>query len=697
MNNRKGFTLIELLVTITIIGIIMLIVLPAITNLQRENQKKKFDDYERAVLEAAKAYEDQYEEDLFGRYSEGCAYIDFGSLVEKKLLTTTKISGYECNYDTNGIIIRKVKGKSFYEVYLDCVKGSETKKLTNNSGYKSISRDYCDVGEDKTPPTLEIKCDSDTINGVQGDDFNETGIYYYSATNKGNKKIPELTVKASDSNSGLEKNQYVTYEWKIYNDKAETKQIFTEKNKTIFNTKDGAGSTSKKKVRIIETFKENNTTGKAIVDLYGENIVDRAGNKRKGERKTCTYFYDNVKPQMEIRITGNNSGREYSTTSGEWINEPITTTVTVTDQTENNIYSGIDPDSLTRGDNNETLTGGTETYIFTKEDANRKEDDTYTICDKVGNCTSQTVKIRVDTIYPTCKSRDGDPNWRNQNITINGDCVDQGNPAHYSGCVKNVYSQEYSAEQSIINATAGQACDNAGNCIICTQDQPVHIDKTRPNCTTDGESTDWATSRTIKFNCEDPISGGVRSNCTKTTYETITYTSTTKTTSKTWNIEDNAGNTRTCTKNNNVNVYMDNTDPNCSHSVSGENQAGKLVTISFTCKEPDGEIGSVVAAHYINGGFSNWPVNPGGDSYSNPFTISRQYVQGAYGFLCYNKAGVSCIYAPEIEESRCTSSCCGTHDCRPYRCHCSGGSCDTCYHQCPDTCTSGKCCGYHEK
>ena len=65
MKDIKGFTLIELLVAITIIGIIMLMVLPAITNLQRKNQEKKFDDYERTVLEAAKAYEDQYEEDLY--------------------------------------------------------------------------------------------------------------------------------------------------------------------------------------------------------------------------------------------------------------------------------------------------------------------------------------------------------------------------------------------------------------------------------------------------------------------------------------------------------------------------------------------------------------------------------------------------------------------------------------------------------
>ena len=482
MKNRKGFTLIELLVTITIIGIIMIMILPAITNLQRENQKKKFDDYERVVLEAAKAYEDQYEEDLFGRYSEGCAYIDFKNLVDKKLLSTTKISGYECNYDTNGIIIRKVKGKSFYEVYLDCVKGNETKKLTDNSGYNSISRDYCDIGEDKTPPSLEIKCDSDTINGVPGDDFNETGIYYYSSTNKGNKNIPELTVKASDSNSGLEKNQYVTYEWKIYNDKAETKQIFTEKNKTIFNTKDGAGSTSKKNVRIIEAFKENNTTGKAIIALYGENIVDRAGNKLEEERKTCTYFYDNKPPEMTITLTGA-SGRNYDINGTGWINEEVTTTVTVTDVTENGIYSGINPNSLTRNNGEENLSGGVNTYTFTRTDANRNEIDTYKVCDKVGNCTSKTVNIKVDTIYPTCKSRGGDTNWRTTNLTIYGDCVDQGDPSQYSDCRKNQYDNTYSNNISITNATAGQACDNAGNCVTCSEDQEVHIDKTPPKCT----------------------------------------------------------------------------------------------------------------------------------------------------------------------------------------------------------------------
>ena len=490
MKNRRGFTLIELLVTITIIGIIMIMTLPAIHNLQRENQKKKFDDYERAVLEAAKAYEDQYEEDLFGRSDTGCASINYVDLVNKKLLTTTKIAGYECNNDKNGIIIRKVKGTSYYEVYLTCNKGNNDKKnLTgNNDDYTDNRDNHCNTGEDHDPPILSIKCDGDNYNHAKiGDDGNR----YYRT-----ELLPELTVQASDNITGLEKNQYVTYEWKIYNAAENILNNIPnkiEKNKATFNTKDGAGSTAKKKVRIIEEFKRVNTTGKAVVDLSGDNIIDRAGNKLSLEadsaKETCQYFYDNTPPEMEIRITGNNTGREYSTTSGQWINEPITTTVKVTDKTKNNtnnIYSGIDMTSF----KNSNIGGAklsekdenTETHTYKLVDTNRKQDDTYTVCDKVGNCISQTVIIRVDTIYPVCKSKGGISNWINRNITIEGSCEDQGDPDHYSKCRKDTYSQVYSAEQSITNATAGEACDNAGNCVMCSEDQHVHIDKTKPAC-----------------------------------------------------------------------------------------------------------------------------------------------------------------------------------------------------------------------
>ena len=692
MKDRKGFTLIELLVAITIIGIIMIMTLPAIHNLQRENQEKKFDDYERTVLEAAKVYEDQYEEDLFGRSDTGCAHIDFNSLVQKKLLATTKISGYECKSSNNGIIIRKIKGTSYYEVYLTCDNGkpSGTKNLTGNTGdYNEIKEKHCNTGEDIDPPQLTIKCDGDNnARGVEDDNF-DGKIYYYSATNtEGDKRIPQLTVETSDDIAGLEKNEYVTYEWKMYPNKelAEENPDYTEKNKTTFNVKDGNRSIAKKNVRIIEQFKEKNKTGKAIVDIRGENIVDRIGNKLDPATslEQCYYYYDNAKPKMEIKITGNSTGREYSTNSDEWINEPITTTVTVTDKTPNDIYSGIKMNSF----KNSNISGAklsdkdenTGIHTYTLVDTNRKQTDEYTVCDKVGNCVSQKVIIRVDTTYPTCTSRDGDPNWRNTNITIYGDCKDNGNPAYYSDCVKKVYSQKYSDEQSITNATAGEACDNAGNCVTCSQDQPVHIDKTRPNCTTDGETTDWATTRTIKYNCDDPISGGVRSNCTQTTSETITYTSTTKTTSKTWNIRDNAGNPRTCTKNN-VEVYVDISPPICSYEVKNQKSPGNPATINFKCVDNDSGVGLFTP-------YAAW------------FSADAK----TYPYKCENRAHLLCETSVTIKVStcdKCPQSCCpsgyyisGNQCCTNSGGNAGGKDCQglgTCYTR---TCTSAKYCGY---
>ena len=674
MEIRKGFTLIELLVTITIIGIIMLIVLPAITNLQRENQKKKFDDYERAVLEAAKAYEDQYEEDLFGRYSEGCAYIDFGSLVEKKLLTTTKISGYECNYDTNGIIIRKVKGKSFYEVYLDCVKGNETKKLTNNSGYKSISRDYCDVGEDKTSPTLEIKCDSDTINGVPGDDFNETRIYYYSATNEGEKKLPELTVKVADANSGLEKNQYVTYEWKIYTERKDQElngnPNYTEKNRTTFNIKDGAGSTAKKKVRIVEEFKKEGSTGKAIVDLSGENIVDRAGNKLSLEvdtaTNTCTYYYDNVKPQMNITITGA-SGTNYNPKGNAWIKESITTTVTITDQTANNIYSGIKTDTFkSDADKVAKLSEEPPTHTYTKPDDNREHLDEYTICDKVGNCTTDTANIKVDTTPPVCgkTSTSASTPWINKNRTVTVDCSD-----NLSGCTQDTYSKTFGEGTTDIITIR----DNAGN----TTDCPVYtkVDKTKPSCTSSGGNDHWInTPLTITGTCNDELSG-----CAQPTYTNNYSSEISITNGYGGRACDVAGNCADCSKD--QDVHIDTTPPSCDFfEYKNQDTPGTNISMQVICLDDK----ALKRCGHDEVGYGPWNDNV------HLKMIHSTFMDGAGTMVrdVVDQAGNKGQCTIHISVSRCTSTCCGTHKCH---CDANGNNCS----RCANTCTKAECCGYH--
>ena len=55
MKNNKGFTLAELLVVIGIITLITIMVFPAISKMWSNNEKKKFESYEKMTAEFAEA------------------------------------------------------------------------------------------------------------------------------------------------------------------------------------------------------------------------------------------------------------------------------------------------------------------------------------------------------------------------------------------------------------------------------------------------------------------------------------------------------------------------------------------------------------------------------------------------------------------------------------------------------------------
>ena len=55
MKNNKGFTLTELLVVIGIITLITIMVFPAISKMWSNNEKKKFESYEKMTAEFAEA------------------------------------------------------------------------------------------------------------------------------------------------------------------------------------------------------------------------------------------------------------------------------------------------------------------------------------------------------------------------------------------------------------------------------------------------------------------------------------------------------------------------------------------------------------------------------------------------------------------------------------------------------------------
>ena len=55
MKNNKGFTLVELLVVISILTLLTIMVFPAISKMWANNEKKKFESYEKMTAEFAEA------------------------------------------------------------------------------------------------------------------------------------------------------------------------------------------------------------------------------------------------------------------------------------------------------------------------------------------------------------------------------------------------------------------------------------------------------------------------------------------------------------------------------------------------------------------------------------------------------------------------------------------------------------------
>ena len=90
MVRKNGFTLVELLVVIMIIGIVLGISIPAVVNLQKSQNAKKFDYFTTVVKEATDLYVEQYGKSF--DETENCFDIVYDSLVEENLIQESDIT-----------------------------------------------------------------------------------------------------------------------------------------------------------------------------------------------------------------------------------------------------------------------------------------------------------------------------------------------------------------------------------------------------------------------------------------------------------------------------------------------------------------------------------------------------------------------------------------------------------------------------
>ncbi len=268
--NNKGFTLIEVLVAITIMGIITVMALPGVQQLQSRNRERKYEKYGESLVSSTKLYVDSNEEDIFGYAVSGCADITFSELETKALAKDYETNGITCaGNSTNGdpsddtfVHIEKKNDKYVYQPYITC---------TDKNG-KIVYQ---------TPTTVN-KCDNSSA-GRQGS--MEVNITAASNTERDKwTKTKQISVEIS-SDAGLVPNSFSAYCLA----KVDNPNVCVQDSRQSINFGNALGAKSVKR-----TIDLADLTGEFyFVLLAGEGrVADLAGNQ----------ILENVKSSFTVKI-----------------------------------------------------------------------------------------------------------------------------------------------------------------------------------------------------------------------------------------------------------------------------------------------------------------------------------------------------------------------------------------------------------
>lgn len=220
---KNGFTLVELLVSVVILGIILGFSIPTIRNVQKTNKNKKFQTYERSLIDSAKLYTDSYSADMFGNSTYGCIEVPYSDLAKKTLIQDIQMSDSTCRGEKTYVRIIKLNDKYKYETHVECTSEKSNNVLFSSNKIEGTSM-ACNGVPESAGPTItflpsqapDVKASNNTKDkSVNVQVSSEYGIakdskfYYAWSTDENGADINTLSWKEKKiGNDDLEKIHY---------------------------------------------------------------------------------------------------------------------------------------------------------------------------------------------------------------------------------------------------------------------------------------------------------------------------------------------------------------------------------------------------------------------------------------------------------------------------------------------------------
>ena len=459
-NKKNGFTLAELLATIVILGIIVLIAVPAYTAVSR-NVKRKQNENKISYIETQAA---KYATES-GLYSD----VDETSITVQTLLQ----NGYIDGDNKVGDVVEDIYGKDItcYQIKINFEKGKPIpefidKDVLNQDG-------ICMLNDLQSRKILEL--DAYTINNlnennripiqnnrtqwVNNDVVLKLKINDEEINSKRDQAIINIDWNAVNNNKSYSQSNdnWYTIGWldniANYNSNTDYKNIYTvTTNKIMADTKF--------KISVVVNYIDNH--GKRINETLTTYLIVRIDKELPTVKATVDSNW--TKGDKKIYITGNDK-------QGSGINHFCIFNSNVSNHTCNVGDAAYVP-VISEGSNKGEATKPTGTYYVWAVDNVGNYSETY----------SQVTVNNIDTTKPTCVYKNQNSTWKNTNQTIIVECSDEGG----SGCITKPYSVTFSSgtHKSENLPTSYVITDYAGNKTTCKGPVNIYVDKQAPTINT---------------------------------------------------------------------------------------------------------------------------------------------------------------------------------------------------------------------